>query len=65
MTFGLGEGPCALSSGQQAMPRFAAQVVGSIEQGSILLFYFGRRIPRIILLVFALISAAMQEEIRF
>jgi ABC-type multidrug transport system ATPase subunit len=38
VTFGLGEAPRTLSSGEQAMLRFAAQAVGSIEQGSILLF---------------------------
>jgi len=38
VTFGLGEAPRTLSSGEQAMLRFAAQAVGSIEQGSMLLF---------------------------
>jgi hypothetical protein len=38
--------------------------IGMPAAGS-LLFYFCRRIPRVTLLVFVLVSAAMQEEICF
>ncbi len=38
VAFGLGEAPRILSSGELAMLRFAAQAVGSIEEGCLLLF---------------------------
>ncbi|MGY3494385.1 AAA family ATPase [Bradyrhizobium sp. USDA 4502] len=38
VTFGLGEAPRTLSSGELAMLRFAAQAAGSIEMGCLLLF---------------------------
>jgi hypothetical protein len=38
VTFGLGDAPRTLSSGELAMLRFAAQAAGSIEMGCLLLF---------------------------
>lgn len=37
----------------------------SVPAAGSLLFYFCRRIPRVILLVFVLVSAVIQEEVYF